>query len=83
MTTEDDLFRAFRTYKAKHGHAAAREIIERVAGCGSLSEVPDDKRAALMKAYGETSSSARADAKQLDHAGIYRRWNSAKVSESG
>lgn len=52
----DELQRAFRDHKIKHGHPAARAVLHRVCGVGTTSEVPANKREAVIAALDAADS---------------------------
>ncbi|SNT49750.1 hypothetical protein SAMN05216374_4236 [Tardiphaga sp. OK246] len=82
--TDATMTTALVRFKAEHGHISMRELLERVSGARTASDVPADRVMAVIKACNEGCSGGdnRRKAKApLDFrdesfvAGIYSRWN--------
>lgn len=62
---EKALFAALKRFKSLRGHPAMRELLHAIAGVGAASEVPPEKRAAVIDA----ACRAKAPPSSLDAVG--------------
>lgn len=72
----DAMNEALVAFKREQSHPAMRELLERVAGCSAMSEVPDDRIPAVLAACSAPPViRAAASGKKIDPARIYARYN--------
>lgn len=72
--TVDDVHSALKQVKIERGQPAVREILNRVAGVNSASELHASEFAAVIRAARGNESAIKADG-SIDTTVIYARWN--------